>query len=393
MAIDNIFVFWTFYLMTEPVFWLPAPGKNLIHHRVIRKYPKCAQFRKDCPLVAISGFFNWTAQNVFLKMPFMSTFTIAISQKLCSSIDEFSVNAPGHNIRPLKIQPGVFNSYYSLVEAHDFLMMIRQVEYQYSEAGDFKPDTYGFAFMSGQGSIVYNGRRYKHGEKLVTDSRELNALLSSNLRMVTCFLDDANLQRYFTAEEVAQFHDAIKAINHKTRRIKTDDTVARYLNDLILSLSRQSLVVANEVIYRDLREEIYLKLFNYATNTGENSCINIRPKHRLEMLKKALEFAHDQDITTLGVTDIAQHVHTSQRNLQKLFQQYLGVSPKTYLIGRRLNKIYQELLAADPKMTSIRDVSSRYGVVHQGNFARDYHEFFGEYPKDTLKKHKSMLYK
>jgi transcriptional regulator GlxA family with amidase domain len=113
---------------------------------------------------------------------------------------------------------------------------------------------------------------------------------------------------------------------------------------------------------------------------------NIKPKYRLDQLKKALAYIHDSEIGTLKVTDISQHIHTSQRNLQNLFQQYLEISPKTYLIRQRLNKIHQDLLAADPKTTNIRDISQRYGVVHQGNFSNDYAKFFGEYPKDTLKK-------
>jgi AraC-like DNA-binding protein len=316
----------------------------------------------------------------------MSNYSLSISQQLCSSIEEFSINAAGHNIRPLKIQPGVFNSYYSMVEASDFILMIRQVEYPYSETGEFKPDTYGFAFMSNNGSIVYNGRKYKHDEKLATDGHELNSMLSSNLRMVTCFLDEANLQRYFSAGEIEQFHQCIKTINHKSRRIKTDNNVALYLNALILNLSKKSLVIANELIYRDLCEEIYLKMFNYVTDTSEDSCINIKPKHRLDLLKKALVYIHENDIKNIAVSDIAQHIFTSQRNLQKLFLQYLEITPKAYLIGVRLNRIYHDLLEADPKTTNIKDVSEHYGVVHQGNFARDYHEFFGEYPKDTLKK-------
>jgi hypothetical protein len=202
----------------------------------------------------------------------MSTFSLSLSQKLCSTVDEFSINAPGHHIRPLKINPGAFNSYYALVDADDFLLMIRQVEYQYFEAGEFKPDTYGFAFMSNNSSIVYNGRKYKHTEKLATYGSEIDAILSMNLRMVTCFIDDANLQRYFTAEEITQFHQAIKVINHKNKRAKTDETLGNYLNDLILSLTRQSLIIANEVIYQDLCEDIYLKMFNFVTNTEENAC-------------------------------------------------------------------------------------------------------------------------
>jgi AraC family transcriptional regulator, ethanolamine operon transcriptional activator len=318
----------------------------------------------------------------------MHTTPLAITQKLCSTIEEFAVNVSGHNIRPLKIEPGAFNSYWLLAESPDFLLMIRQVEYQYYEAGEFKPDTYGFAFMPPNSSITYNGRKYKHGEKLATQGSELNAILSTNMRMITCFIEDKTLKRYFTLPEIEQFHNAINLINHKTKRAKTDDAIAQYLNELIFSLLRESFIVENDVIYQDLCEDIYLKIFNHVTDTDESSCSNIRPKYRLEILKKALNYIHDHEIQSVHITDIAQHVHTSQRNLQKLFQQYLGISPKAYLCRQRLNKIYQELLKADPKETNISDVSRRFGVIHQGNFSQDYFQFFGEYPKDTLKKNK-----
>ena len=318
----------------------------------------------------------------------MNSFSISTKQKICSSVEEFCINANGHDIRPLKIHPGVFNSYYSLVEAPDFLLMVRQVEHKFYEAGEFKPGSHGFAFLSNEGSIVYNGRKYAKGEKLATQGRELTSILSTNLRMITCFLEEDRLINYFTEEEIEQYNHSIKQINHDTQRVACDDTVPQYLNKLILDLSNKTLNIWNEVMYKDLCEDIYLRMFNFATETNEEECFNIKPKYRLRTLNQALVFIHENDIKAIRVSDVSQHVHTSQRNLQKIFQQYLGVGPKTYITGRRLNNIYNELLLSAHETTSIKDVSEKYGVIHQGNFARDYFNFFNEYPKETLKRDK-----
>lgn len=318
----------------------------------------------------------------------MSQYSINTTQMICSSINDFAINVEGHDIHPVQIQPGPFNSYYALVDASDFTLMIRQVEHQYCEAGQFRDGSHGAAFMSSQGNILYNGRKYRPGEKLVTEGRELDSILSTNLRMVTCFIHDSRLQRYFTEEELELFTQGKQLINARNKRISCDNVLADYLNELTLNLTRRSLVVSNSVIYEDLCEDIYLKMYNFVTDTNEDNCINIKPKHRLELLKKALVFIHDNDDANLRVSDVATFTNTSQRNLQKLFEQYLGTSPKSYLIGRRLHRVRLALLEADPLTQNVRGIAEHFGVIHHGNFANDYFEFFGEYPKDTLKKKK-----
>lgn len=316
----------------------------------------------------------------------MTEFSITTTQKICKSVDEFCFHVPGHNIRPLKIQPGEFNSFYSLVEASNFFLMIRQVEHKYYEAGEFKEGSIGFIFIANPGSVVYNGRKYKAGEKLVTQGSKMTAILSTNLRMTTCFIESSALADYFNDEEIEQFHASIKKINHHKNRIKCDDMLANHIRQLIMHLSSKSLTICNKTMYQDLQEDIYLKMFAFATETGKENSIITSPKHRLNILNKALAYIHDHDTQPIRVSDLTQHVHTSHRNLQKIFHDYLETTPKSYLTGRRLNNIYHELLMSDPATTNIKTVSEKHGVIHQGNFARDYFSFFGEYPHETLKR-------
>lgn len=314
----------------------------------------------------------------------MRDFTPAISEKICTSVSEFSINAKGHCVKPIKVHAGRFNSYYLLVDAADFSIMIRQVERSYHESGNYKDNSQGFMCLSPGGSILYNGNKYERGHKLATLGSEVNAVLSDNLRIISCFIDESLYNEYFIDEEKRLLQQAIMDINQDNHRIACDSKLSEYLYQLIYSLSNGSLDISSETAYNDLRESLYVRVFDNTAEIKEDSYIKINPKSRLKILNEALAFIHDNDDNTIRVSDISKHVNTTQRNLQKIFDENLGVSPKTYLISKKLTHIRDELLQADPDATNVQEIAEKYGVVHKGNFAKSYQEFFGEYPNETL---------
>jgi len=153
-----------------------------------------------------------------------------------------------------------------------------------------------------------------------------------------------------------------------------------------LNIHNRVLEVSTKKIYQDLAEEIYFSFYNHVTEGTIKDAITIKPKHRIHLLKKAMSFINENDEYQINITDIAKHLHTSQRNLQKLFQQYLDTTPKAYLKRKRLNSMYELLLHADPSSSGIQKIFRENGIKHMGNFSKDYVDFFGEYPKDTLKR-------
>ncbi len=76
----------------------------------------------------------------------------------------------------------------------------------------------------------------------------------------------------------------------------------------------------------------------------------------------------------------------SERTLRRVFNNYYGVGPRSYLMLRQLNKVRQSLLASDCEQTTVTDVLTRWGVWEFGRFSGRYKRQFGELPSTTLRR-------
>ena len=88
----------------------------------------------------------------------------------------------------------------------------------------------------------------------------------------------------------------------------------------------------------------------------------------------------------LYLPEICRAVGASDRTLRMCCQEYLGISPKQYLLARRMRLARRDLSRAAPDSTTVTEVASHYGFWQFGYFARAYRSLFGELPSATLKR-------
>lgn len=85
----------------------------------------------------------------------------------------------------------------------------------------------------------------------------------------------------------------------------------------------------------------------------------------------------------LKISDICDHVKTSERNLREGFKERAGISPKKFIKNMKLNKARKEIKLAKEK-TEINIIANRWGFGHSGQFAADYKRLFGELPSESI---------
>jgi AraC-like DNA-binding protein len=83
------------------------------------------------------------------------------------------------------------------------------------------------------------------------------------------------------------------------------------------------------------------------------------------------------------LTELASNLSVSPRTLRREFLKVLGVSPKAYILARRLEAAKRELRSGG--MTTVADVSDKYGFSHPSRFAEHYRRQFGKRPSSTLR--------
>ncbi|MBT2501281.1 helix-turn-helix domain-containing protein [Curtobacterium sp. ISL-83] len=103
-------------------------------------------------------------------------------------------------------------------------------------------------------------------------------------------------------------------------------------------------------------------------------------------LRAAVEHVHAHAAEDVTVAELSAVAGLSVRSVQESFRRVFDVSPLTYLRQVRLDRVRDELLMLDPSAGAVGDVARRWGFAHLGRFSAAYHERFGEYPKQTLRR-------
>jgi len=102
-----------------------------------------------------------------------------------------------------------------------------------------------------------------------------------------------------------------------------------------------------------------------------------------ERLVEFIERNLKQDI---GLEQLAELAHMSQRSLYLLFERKVGTTPKSYIRQRKLEQIHGRLSDPSAKVRNITEIAMDYGFMHLGRFSESYKSTFGELPSDTLRR-------
>jgi AraC family ethanolamine operon transcriptional activator len=85
----------------------------------------------------------------------------------------------------------------------------------------------------------------------------------------------------------------------------------------------------------------------------------------------------------LTVSDLSKNFKVSERTLLYAFNQRFHMGPKAFCKILKLNHIYHEL-RNETGQRSITSMANQNGFNHLGQFYKDYKNFFGELPSQTL---------
>lgn len=109
-------------------------------------------------------------------------------------------------------------------------------------------------------------------------------------------------------------------------------------------------------------------------------------RRRARIYRAAIEYILANLHEDLTIPEICIELGTSERTLRYAFEEYVGVSPKAYLVAARLDRIRSDLMNAKADEAKVRDLARKHGIRSLGQFAIDYRLKFGERPSQTLRR-------
>jgi AraC family ethanolamine operon transcriptional activator len=85
------------------------------------------------------------------------------------------------------------------------------------------------------------------------------------------------------------------------------------------------------------------------------------------------------------LSEICAALGVPRRSLHRAFADVLGIGPSAYLRRRRLSAVRSALRKPETATGSVTQAALDQGFYELGQFARGYHEMFGETPSETMR--------
>ncbi|MGI6201491.1 MAG: helix-turn-helix transcriptional regulator [Christensenellales bacterium] len=103
----------------------------------------------------------------------------------------------------------------------------------------------------------------------------------------------------------------------------------------------------------------------------------------MPILSQAIHYMESHLTCAMGVEDVAEHVHASSANFQRVFNLVTGMTVGEYIRNRRLTLAGQDLLREKEKVI---DVALRYQYDTPESFSKAFSRFHGVAPSSVLRR-------
>jgi len=111
---------------------------------------------------------------------------------------------------------------------------------------------------------------------------------------------------------------------------------------------------------------------------------------RYRRLRQAREFIAGHMHEPIHVGDICAELGLSERGVENLFRDLIGLCPSAFLRHQRHHCVHRNLLSSQPVPGAVKKAALALGFRHLGRFAHDYRQLFGEKPSDTLTRREAV---
>lgn len=101
-------------------------------------------------------------------------------------------------------------------------------------------------------------------------------------------------------------------------------------------------------------------------------------------VQRIIDFIIDNPDWEFSLSDLIELTHTSERTLYNLMKAHTGLTPYKFFIQQRLVRLRNTLLLCNSDSPSISWHALNHGFNHLGRLPRQYFEYLGERPSDTL---------
>lgn len=153
-----------------------------------------------------------------------------------------------------------------------------------------------------------------------------------------------------------------------------------------LNLSENLLLkeLENKVLDSDNVFNKIVLIENYIDSLLNSDCIN---NNDFLLFEAVLNFIF-QNKGDLRFNEISNHFNINYKKLERLFNKFLGINPKTYIRIIRFNSVINQYKSAE--VSNLTQLGLQNGFFDQSHFIREFKQFTSLTPKQFFEKDKSF---
>lgn len=224
--------------------------------------------------------------------------------------------------------------------------------------------------------LICLGRRYDYGGVLAVMGGELPEIrVAADLDVLSLSVDYQKLAGL--SDETQEAIERLQSGPCYLPSFSSYQALTR-----LFDLSCQWLVLRPDLVCRSVLSDAFLG--HIVDALAQGAVESVMPSERKRVVDRAREVIDAHHDEPVSIPSICHDIGVSQRKLQYCFQEYLGVSPATYVRLFRLNAVHRSLACGDA--WQVQDAAIRWGFFHLGHFAMAYRQLFGERPSETLER-------
>lgn len=232
----------------------------------------------------------------------------------------------------------------------------------------------------GHPDLMWCGKHITGGQVLLFDeSGEMESISKEGFEVFSLSVPKPWIQQFSST-------NSTKKIGPEEQVLQSDNIKIQHfyhkLSALMTTLKSDILI---DEAYQTLQDATLFEGLSTLFESSSHYPFSLAKEQRMKVLGNALDFIHNKG-QRVRISEICYHTGTSERTLERLFNNMLGLSPKKYLNRFLLQKARHLFLNETSEHITVKDIAHHLGFTHMGQFSAAYQGLFNELPSDTLKR-------
>lgn len=309
-----------------------------------------------------------------------------IINKKFNNYEAFAIVAREWNVDFMRTEPGDFEAGLVQFVYKDFQFGRATFNRGLDQRGSAPKSIWTFVITASPKTfLIFKNRKVKDNHLMIyPPGSEINATSMYGLDVLSFSASENFLENLAENKGLPGFKKKFQHID----MLKCENVQIDRLRSLLIHLF--TILQCDKTQLNNNHEKSYfiIKIFERAFKAIYNfgTIFPIFPATRLRdyAFLQAIACTHSFAQENLTVKGLILQTGVSEKTLEIVFQERLGISPKQYIRTYRLNQIRRELRSFhfNGKITNL---ANQWGLWHMGQFAKDYRNLFGELPSETLK--------